>query len=460
MESKLAHVVVLGAGFGGLTFCEHFKHPKARVTIVDRQNHHLFQPLLYQVATAGLSPSEIAQPIRSILRDHPNLDVLMDSVEDIRLAERSVTLGKQTLHYDYLVMGLGGITTYFGHPEWEAVAPGLKTLDDAVRIRRDILLAFEKAETATTVEDRERLMTIVVVGGGPTGVELAGAFAELASHVLVRDFRRIDASKARVVLIEASSVVLSHLPNDLAERGQRQLEALGVEVRTNTRVTAIREGCVETTGGPICAENIIWAAGVGATPITKKLGVELDRAGRVKVSPDLSVPGYANAFAIGDMASLIDANGVLVPGVSPAAMQEAKHVAKIISDELSLGPQARRPAFTYWDKGTMATIGRSAAVAKVGDMELSGFMAWIAWLFVHLIFLLGFRNKIAVLMQWFYSYLAYRRGSRIITGLTFGKGVQKLETHEAGHSVADRTNVPVNASPQSAGNTAATSRVK
>ncbi len=460
MESKLAHVVVLGAGFGGLTFCEHFKHPNARVTIVDRQNHHLFQPLLYQVATAGLSPSEIAQPIRSILRDHPNLDVLMDSVEDIRLTERTITLGKQTLQYDYLVMGLGGITTYFGHPEWEAVAPGLKTLDDAVRIRRDILLAFEKAETATAPEDRERLMTIVVVGGGPTGVELAGAFAELASHVLVRDFRRIDASKARVVLIEASSVVLSHLPNDLAERGQRQLEALGVEVRTNTRVTAIRQGCVETTGGIICAENIIWAAGVGATPITKKLGVELDRAGRVKVSPDLSVPGYPNAFAIGDMASLIDANGVLVPGVSPAAMQEAKHVAKIINDELSLGPQARRPAFTYWDKGTMATIGRSAAVAKVGDMELSGFMAWIAWLFVHLIFLLGFRNKIAVLMQWFYSYLAYRRGSRIITGLTFGKGPQKLDTSEAGHSVADRTNVPVNAAPQSAGNTAAHSRLK
>ena len=459
MESKLAHVVVLGAGFGGLTFCEHFKHPNARVTIVDRQNHHLFQPLLYQVATAGLSPSEIAQPIRSILRDHPNLDVLMDSVEDIRLAERSVTLGKQTLHYDYLVIGLGGITTYFGHPEWEAIAPGLKTLDDAVRIRRDILLAFEKAETAETPSDRERLMTIVVVGGGPTGVELAGAFAELARHVLVRDFRRIDASKARVILIEASSVVLSHLPNDLAERGQRQLEALGVEVRTNTRVTAIRDGCVETTSGIICAENIIWAAGVGATPITKNLGVELDRAGRVKVNPDLSIPGFTNAFAIGDMASLIDANGVLVPGVSPAAMQEAKHVAMIIDDELSLGPQARRPAFTYWDKGTMATIGRSAAVAKVGDMELSGFMAWIAWLFVHLIFLLGFRNKIAVLMQWFYSYLAYRRGSRIITGLTFGKGTQPLAGPEAGRSVADRTNVPVNAAPQPAGSTAATSRV-
>ena len=460
MESKLAHVVVLGAGFGGLTFCEQFKHPSARVTIVDRQNHHLFQPLLYQVATAGLSPSEIAQPIRSILRDHPNLDVLMDSVEDIRLAERTVLLGKQTLHYDYLVMGLGGITTYFGHPEWEEVAPGLKTLDDAVRIRRDILLAFEKAETATSQADRERLMTIVVVGGGPTGVELAGAFAELASHVLVRDFRRIDASKARVILIEASKVVLSHLPDDLARSGQRQLEALGVEVRTNTRVTAIREGCVETTSGIICAENVIWAAGVGASPITRKLGVELDRAGRVKVKPDLSVPGFPNAFAIGDMASLIDANGILVPGVSPAAMQEAKHVARILHDELSIGRQANRPAFKYWDKGTMATIGRSAAVAKVRDLELTGFTAWAAWLFIHLIFLVGFRNKIAVLMQWFYSYLAYRRGSRLITGLTFGKRPPELDPHEAGRSVADKTHVPVNAAPQPAGGAPASSRVR
>ncbi|MGZ8898624.1 MAG: NAD(P)/FAD-dependent oxidoreductase [Limisphaerales bacterium] len=458
MESKLAHVVVLGAGFGGLTFCEQFKHPNARVTIVDRQNHHLFQPLLYQVATAGLSPSEIAQPIRSILRDHPNLDVLMDSVEDIRLAERTVRLGKQTLHYDYLVIGLGGITTYFGHPEWEALAPGLKTLDDAVRIRRDILLAFEKAETATNAAERERLMTIVVVGGGPTGVELAGAFAELARHVLVRDFRRIDASKARVVLIEASQVVLSHLPDDLARNGQRQLEALGVEVRTNTRVTAIQEGCVETTSGIIYAENIIWAAGVGATPLTKKLGVELDRAGRVKVKHDLSIPGFPNAFAIGDMASLIDANGLLVPGVSPAAMQEAKHVARILNEEFALGAQAHRPPFKYWDKGTMATIGRSAAVAKVGDLELTGFAAWVAWLFIHLIFLVGFRNKIAVLMQWFYSYLAYRRGSRIITGLTFGKHPAALDPHEAGHSVADRTHVPLNAAPQPAGGAPATNR--
>lgn len=420
MENAGPHIVVLGAGFGGLTVCQHLKHAKARITVVDRQNHHLFQPLLYQVATAGLSAPEIAQPIRSILHDQPNVTVLMERVENIRLADRTVEIETDQLRYDYLVMALGGVTTYFGHPEWESIAPGLKTLDDAVKIRRDVLLAFEKAETAQTAEERERLMTIVVVGGGPTGVELAGAFAELARHVLARDFRRIDARKARIIVIEASEVVLSHLSRELAERGQRQLEGLGVEVRTGTRVTALTQGCVETTTGRIYAQNIIWAAGVGATPLTKKLGVELDRAGRVKVNPDLSVPGFPNAFAIGDMASLVDKNGVLVPGISPAAMQEARHVAKIIRDELdSRASVSHRAPFAYFDKGTMATIGRSAAVAKIGDFELTGFAAWVSWLFVHLIFLLGFRNKIAVLMQWFYAYTAYRRGSRIITGLIY-----------------------------------------
>jgi NADH dehydrogenase len=389
MESKQAHVVVLGAGFGGLAFCKDFS--------------------------------------------------------------KTVVLGEQTLHFDYLVMALGGITTYFGHPEWEAVAPGLKTLDDAVRIRRDILLAFEKAETAPTPEDRERLMTIVVVGGGPTGVELAGAFAELTKVALARDFRRIDPGKARVILIEASSVVLSHLPQELAASGQRQLEALGVEVRTNTRVLAIHEGCVETTGGKISAENVIWAAGVGATPLTTRLGVELDRAGRVKVKPDLSVPGFPCAFAIGDMASLVDVNGVLVPGVSPAAMQEARHVSKILKDELEMGAKANRPPFAYFDKGTMATIGRSAAVAKIRDLELTGFTAWIAWLFVHLLFLVGFRNKISVLLQWFYSYVTYRRGSRIVTGLSFRKPGAISTGIQPGQSLADATKVGVNAAPQIAG---------
>lgn len=423
MGPRKVHLVVLGAGFGGLTFCQDFHHPNAKITLVDKQNHHLFQPLLYQVATAGLSAPEIAQPIRGILNEEKNVTVLMDTVHQIRLQTREVVLDKQTLSYDYLIIALGGRTTYFGHPEWEPLAPGLKTLDDALRIRRDLLLAFEKAETSTDPAETERLLTVVIVGGGPTGVEMAGAIAELKSHVLVNDFRRINPKSARVILIEASPVVLSHLPRDLAQHAQEQLESLGVEVRTNTRVTAIKPGCIETSSGPICAENVIWAAGVGAVPITQTLGVELDRAGRIKVAPDCSVPGHPEVFAIGDIASLIDGHGVLVPGVSPAAMQMAKHAAKIITAELDYPHSKRpRPIFHYWDKGTMATIGRSKAVAMVKDLHLTGFIAWVAWLLVHLVFLVGFKNKVTVLLQWFYSYVAYHRGSRIITGLSFLKG--------------------------------------
>jgi NADH dehydrogenase len=414
-ESTLRHVVVLGAGFGGLTFCKHLRHPKARITLVDRTNHHLFQPLLYQVATAGLSAPEIAQPIRSILSDHPRLTVLMEEVVDIQLARRQVVLNKNILEYDYLVLALGGRTTYFGHPEWEQFAPGLKTLDDALRIRNNILSAFEEAETETDPKRRDRLMTIVVVGGGPTGVELAGAFAELVRFVLRKDFRQIDPGLAHVVLIEASPVVLSHMPLDLAESATETLRKLGVEVRTSTRVKSITAGCVHLeTGDDIYSENIVWAAGVGATKLTQNLGVELDRAGRVKVNPDLSVPGYPNVFAIGDMALVLEANGKPVPGVSPAAMQMGRHVAEIIETELD-GPHAAvRLPFKYWDKGTMATIGRSKAVAYSGPIKMKGIIAWLAWLFVHLLFLIGFRNKITVVINWIYAYFAYKRGARII----------------------------------------------
>src|SRR5438034_7320647 len=393
METK--HLVVLGAGFGGLTFCQTFNHPNTRLTLVDRQNHHLFQPLLYQVATAGLSAPEIAQPVRSILSDRPRVTVLLDIVVDFNLAEKKVVLEKNTPSYDYLVLALGGVTSYFGHPEWEQCAPGLKSLDDALRIRRHVLLAFETAENATDVSQRARLMTMVVVGGGPTGVELAGAFAELARHVLKSDFRRIDPAQARVVLIEAGPRVLAHLPPKLSASAQRQLEKLGVEVRTGTKVKNITQGRVELENDQVIeAENIIWAAGVSASPLTKKLGVELDRAGRVKVKPDLSLPGHPEVFAIGDMALVLDDDGRPVPGVSPAAMQMARHAARIIADELAAPApgHAPRPAFQYWDKGTMATIGRSAAVAQIGQFGFSGFSAWLAWLFVHLIFLVGFRN--------------------------------------------------------------------
>ncbi len=410
---------MLGAGFGGLTFCKHFHHPRAQITLVDRTNHHLFQPLLYQVATAGLSAPEIAQPVRSILSNRPDVTVLMDGVVDFDLANQQVLLEKNHLPYDYLVLALGGQTSYFGHPEWEAFAPGLKTLEDAVRIRNRVLLAFEKAENETDVSRHDELLTIVVVGGGPTGVELAGAFAELTRTVLRRDFRRIDPSQARIILIEGAPYVLSNFPEDLARSATRQLEHLGVQVRTSMRVKTIREGEVELENGErIRAGNILWAAGVCATPLAKQLGVGTDKAGRVRVNPDLSLPGHPEIFAIGDMALVPGADGKPVPGVSPAAMQMGKHVARIIEVELdSKTDRSARPPFKYWDKGTMATIGRSAAVAWIGRLKISGFFAWLAWLNIHLLFLIGFRNKIAVLIQWVYSYFAYKRGARIITYL-------------------------------------------
>jgi NADH dehydrogenase len=389
---------------------------------VDRTNHHLFQPLLYQVATAGLSAPDIAQPIRSILSDRPNVTVLLDEARDFDLAGKRVILAENVLSYDYLVLALGGCTSYFGHPAWAAFAPGLKTLEDAVRIRSRILLAFERAETEPATDNHDRLMTLVVVGGGPTGVELAGAFAELARHVLRADFRRIDPGQAQVILIEGESRLLAHLSPSLSASCRRQLERLGVRVLTGCRVSSLGEGRVDLANGEtILAANIIWAAGVSAVPVTRKLGVELDRAGRVKVNPDLSVPGHPEVFAIGDLALVRQPDGTPVPGVSPAAMQMGAHVARLIENEMAFSGGVERPAFRYWDKGTMATIGRSAAVAKVGRFEFSGFTAWLAWLVIHLVFLVGFRNKVSVLFQWFYSYINYKRGARIITG---GAGFQ------------------------------------
>jgi len=410
-------VVVLGAGFGGLTFCRHFRQARTQVTLVDRSNHHLFQPLLYQVATAGLSAPEIAQPIRSIFARRPDVTVLLDEVMDLDLGNHRVRLRKNTLDYDYLVLATGSETGYFGHPDWEPFAPGLKTLADALGIRSRVLLAFERAENETDTAVRDALMTIVVVGGGPTGVELAGAFAELTRTVLRSDFRRIDPALARIILVEGAPVILSNFPPELSRSAQRQLEALGVHVRTSTPVKAIRAGEVEFNQGEILrAGNIIWAAGVSASPFTRKLGVPLDKAGRIEVKPDLSLPGHPEVFAIGDLARVLDKNGRPVPGVSPAAMQMGRHVARIVREEIRRGTgPASRPAFHYWDKGTMATIGRSAAVAWIGKLKISGFVAWLTWLFVHLVFLIGFRNRLAVLLQWTYSYFAYKRGARIIT---------------------------------------------
>ncbi|MGH8022465.1 MAG: NAD(P)/FAD-dependent oxidoreductase [Limisphaerales bacterium] len=408
-------VVVLGGGFGGLEFCKDFRCQNARVTLVDRKNHHLFQPLLYQVATAGLSAAEIAQPIRSILSNRSDVTVLMDDVLDFDLARRQVLLRENKLHYDYLVLAMGARNGYFGHPEWERFAPGLKSVADALLIRSRALLAFERAENGAEKAQRSKLMTIVIIGGGPTGVELAGAFAELARTVLRRDFRRIDPAQAQIILIEGAPAVLAHFPPDLSLAAQRQLEALGVRVRTSTRVKDIRDGEVQLENGEIIyAGTILWAAGVSAVPVAQKLGVDLDKAGRIKVNDHLALPGHPEVFAIGDMALVIGADGKPVPGVSPAAMQMGRHVARIIISEIRFGAETSRPPFRYVDKGTMATIGRSAAVAWIGKIHLYGYGAWLMWLFVHLVFLIGFRNRIAVLINWAYAYYGYKRGARII----------------------------------------------
>lgn len=413
------HVVVLGAGFGGLTFCRAFEHPRAHITLIDRQNHHLFQPLLYQVATAGLSAPEIAQPIRSIFRHRPDVNVCLDEVVDIQPAERRVVTRTLEFTYDYLVVALGGRTSYFGHPEWEQFAPGLKSLDDAQRIRRELLMAFEKAETTTDPEERKRLMTTVIVGGGPTGVELAGAITELTHVVLREDFRRIDPRQARCVLIQSGPRLLNEYPEGLSQSARESLEKMGVEVRTETRVQNITRGCVDLGTDKIEAETIIWAAGVAASPLTAKLGVPVDRGGRLKPEPDLSLTGRPEIFLVGDLVAMSDKDGQVVPGIAPAAMQAAKHVAQVLKAELNEEPEARQP-FDYWDKGTMATIGRSAAVASFWGLELTGLPAWLAWLVVHLLFLAGFRNRLAVLLQWIYSYFSFKRGARIITGIKRG----------------------------------------
>jgi len=412
-------IVVLGAGFAGLEFCKSVASDDVEITVIDRRNHHLFQPLLYQVATCGLSGPDIAQPIRSILHKLPNITVYLDEVTDIRLAEKKVFCHNREIAYDYLVVALGGKTSYFGHDEWEQFAPGLKNLDDAVTIRQQALMAFEEAENTMDVERRRALMTLVVIGGGPTGVEMAGAFAELSKKVLPRDFDHIDARDTRVILIEAGPRVLAHLSEDLSASALRQLKQLGVEVRTATMVKDIHDGEVVLADETIKARTIVWAAGVSASPVTRKLaeqGVKTDRSGRIEVARDLSIPGHPEVFAVGDLAAFKGRDGKPVPGVSPAAMQMGRHVAKVIRADLPARKldNGGRAEFFYFDKGTMATIGRSHAVAAIGPVKLSGYPAWLAWLVVHLLFLVGFRNKVSVLMQWCYSYVRFSRSSRII----------------------------------------------
>lgn len=417
---KTPRVLILGGGFAGIECAKAFKNKPVEVLLIDRQNHHLFQPLLYQVASAGLAAPEIAHPIRSIFFKQDNVDVLMDEVVRIDLAKRVVVTRGREEPYDYLVMAMGVKTGYFGRGEWERHARGLKSLDDATAIRREVLHAFEKAEACPDPVERERLMTVVVIGGGPTGVELAGAFAELARHVLKRDFKNIDTDEAKIHLIEAQDRLLTMYDGSLSDYTKRTLEDLGVIVRLDSPVSELREGEVVLMDETIRAANIVWAAGVEAPAIARALGVETDRAGRLVVETDLSLPGHPEVFVAGDLASCVDQAGVRVPGLCPAAMQMGRHAAKVILEEVG-GKRSKRydvrPQFRYFDKGSMATIGRSHAVAESRGMKFDGFVAWLMWLFIHLLFLVGFRNRVAVLMQWLYAYVRYRRGARIITGL-------------------------------------------
>ena len=418
-------IVILGGGFAGIECAKEFRNKDVEVILVDRQNHHLFQPLLYQVASAGLAAPEIAHPIRSIFRDQDNVTVLMDEVTGVDLSGKTVFLGDERLSYDYLVLGLGVKTGYFGNDDWKRHARGLKSLDDATAIRRDILLAFEHDEASDDEAEREKLMSIVVVGGGPTGVELAGAFAELARHVLQKDFRHIDTDKARIFLVEAAPRLLTMYDEDLSEYTRESLEKMGVTVLLDSPVKSLEEHRVELEGKTIEAENIVWAAGVEAPAITRNLGIETDKGGRIVVDTDLSVPGHPEVFVAGDLAHCIDQAGKRVPGLCPSATQMGKHAAKVILDELAGKPGRDYPVrrqFRYFDKGSMATIGRSRAVAESMGMKFDGFIAWLMWLFIHLLFLVGFRNRIAVLIQWFYAYVRYRRGARIITGLQWREG--------------------------------------
>jgi NADH dehydrogenase len=428
-------VVIVGGGFAGLYAAKGLKRAPVHVTLVDRRNHHLFQPMLYQVATAALNPSDIANPIRSILRAQKNADVLLGDVVSVDVESREVLLADGVaLAYDYLIVATGARHSYFGHDEWERLAPGLKSLEDAVNIRTRVLLAFEQAERETRPELRQAFLTFVVVGGGPTGVELAGALAEIRNFALQRDFRQINPRDATVMLIEAGPRILATYPPELSERAVNELRRLRVDVRTNTMVTNIREWSVQAGEWSIPTRTVLWAAGNVASPLLKTLRTPLDPQGRAIVQPDCSIPGHPEVFVLGDAAHYAEGDGTL-PGICPAAIQMGQYAARVIREEVAgrrpaqgfaASPEgrraldgtdtaARRP-FSYWDKGQLAVIGRGHAVADLGRLHFGGLIAWLAWIFVHIFFLIGFRNRLLVLIQWAYSYFTYRRGARLITG--------------------------------------------
>ena len=415
------HVVIVGGGFGGLSAAKALSKAAVRVTLVDRSNHHLFQPLLYQVAMAGLSPAEIAAPLREILRRQENVTVLLDEVVGIDVAGKRLSLREGSgLEYDYLIVGSGARTNYFGHDDWATHAPGLKDLDDAVEIRRRVLLAFEAAEREDDELRRRELLTFIVIGGGPTGVELAGAIAELAAFVLNRDFRRIRSDMTRVLLLEGGPRILASFDASLSEEAERALRKMGVEVRTGALVTSIdARGLVigeqdDVPSERVAASTVLWGAGVRASALVAALGAKCDRMGRAIVAQDCSLPGHAEVFVIGDAACFIPAGkDQPLPGVSPTAMQQGRFVARQIVRSVDGQP---REEFAYVDKGSMATIGRKRAVVEVGKLRLTGLLAWIIWLAVHIFYLIDFRNRLAVMLQWAWSYVTYKRGARLITG--------------------------------------------
>ena len=415
----IPRVVIVGGGFGGLRAARALRGAAVAVTLIDRSNHHTFQPLLYQVATAGLSPADISAPIRSVVRRQANTEVLLAEVTGVDVQAREIQISdlagnvNRAIPYDYLILATGAHESYFGHDEWREHAPGLKSIEDATAIRRQILLAFEAAETEAEMDaERARTrLTFVVVGGGPTGVELAGAIAEIARKALVRDFRHINPASARILLVEAAPRLLGAFPESLARRAEEKLGKLGVEVRTSTRVEGVDAGGVILNGEHLTAETVIWAAGVQASPAGTWLGAETDRAGRVLVERDLTVPEHPEIFVIGDTASIKDLDKPL-PGVAPVALQEGMYAGKAIVARLA-GKTA--PPFHYFDKGTLATVGRSFAIADIRGLRLSGFVAWVTWMLVHIFFLIGFRNRLLVMFQWAWAYLTYQRGARLIT---------------------------------------------
>src|SRR5213592_318887 len=411
-QNQKPHVIIIGAGFGGLQAAKKLGRKNVRITVIDRTNYHLFQPLLYQVATAALSPADIAAPVRSVLSKCKNIEVILAEVKSVDADAKKIRTADMEIGYDFLILATGARHSYFGHDEWERLAPGLKSLEDAIELRRRLLMAFEYAEKITDEAARKAAMTFVIIGGGPTGVEMAGAIAEIARYTLAKDFRHIDPSQARVILIEGEPRLLASFPEDLSASAMKQLVDLGVEVRTAVRATNLTETGLQAGDQFIPCRVKIWAAGNNASFVGKTLGVPVDRAGRVMVNDDLTIPGHPEVQVIGDLANYSHQTGQPLPGVSPVAMQQGRHAARNVLRTIA----NRKPRrFRYWDKGSMATIGRNKAVADLNFVHLSGLPAWLVWLFVHIIFLVGFRNRLAVLFQWAWAYFTFNKGARLIT---------------------------------------------